>query len=120
MNPSTEDLAQRADVLQAVRACLDAGERMMLPRGGVAESEIALLRVGEEPNPFGGRVGDYRYQFESEDDLIHLMVVRTDYGPLTPEEGQRVVRFLLPDVQPGLVWLKAGEVSQHFYLGDLG
>lgn len=120
MNPSAAELLQRDEVMRSVRTFISRGERIMLPRSAFdAPSELALIRVGEEPNPFGGVVGGFRYQFESEDDLVHLMVVRCDYEPLSVEEGQGVLRFLLPGAEPGLIWLKAGTISQHFYLGEL-
>ncbi len=78
---------------------------------------FALLSVGLEPNDFGGSVGPYRYQFEGEDDLLHLMVTRQDTEPLSPREGQTVAGFLLAGVPTALIWLRPGHYSQHFYLG---
>jgi hypothetical protein len=78
--------------------------------------DFALTTVGIEPNDFGGRVGPYRYQFEGEEDLLHLIVTRLDGEPLSVEEGRDVAGFLLPEVEPGLLWLRPGQASQHFYL----
>ena len=118
--PTTAEIALRDAVMAHVRSYLDASQRIMLPPTppNADGAEIAMVRAGEEANPFGGRVGPYRYQFEGEDDLLHLMVVRNDYAPLTPEEAQQVLKFVWPDVTPGLVWLKPGTISQHFYLGE--
>jgi hypothetical protein len=79
--------------------------------------QYALLSVGIEDNAFGGNVADYRYQFEGEEDLLHLIVTGREGQLLTPQEGQRVASFLLPDVSPALIWLRPGEYSQHFYVG---
>lgn len=123
LDPTSTEVAQRDKVIEQVRLAVNAGERIMLPTGPAADPsdgpDIAMVRAGEEPNLHGGHVGPYRYQFEGEDDLLHVMVVRQDYDPLTPEEAQQVVRFLLPDAIPGLIWLKPGTISQHFYLGQL-
>lgn len=90
----------------------------MLPKAeSLTGSEVALMRAGEEPNPYGGTIGEFRYQFEGEDDLLHLMVVRQNYEPLTPEEGQVVAAFLLPELLPALIWLKPGTLTQNFYFG---
>lgn len=77
----------------------------------------ALLAIGNETNPFGGSVGEFRYQFEGEEDLLHLFVLRLNGDPLTVAEGQSVVDFVLRGVSPALIWLKPGEQSQHFYVG---
>jgi hypothetical protein len=77
----------------------------------------ALVSVGVEPNPFGGYAGDYRYQFEGEEDLLHLIVTRQDGRALAPEEAQRVASFVLEGLPPSLIWLKPGEFSHHFYFG---
>lgn len=78
---------------------------------------FALLSVGLEPNEFGGTVGHYRYQFEGEEDLLHLIVTVEDEGRVTAEEGQAVCGFLLQGVSPALIWLRPGKFSQHFYVG---
>lgn len=62
-------------------------------------------------------MSDYRYQFEGEEDLLHLIVTRIDSGKITPAEGQQVVSFLLPNLPTALLWLKPGEYTQHFYCG---
>ncbi len=79
--------------------------------------QFALLSVGLEENDFRGSVGPYCYQFEGEEDLLHLMVTRANGEPLTAEEGQQVASFALPGVPAALIWLRPGEFSQHFFLG---
>jgi hypothetical protein len=77
----------------------------------------ALINIGVEPNEFSGTVGRYRYQFEGEEDLLHLIVTTEEGEPLTAEEGQQVASFVLNGLPPALIWLRPGELSQHFYFG---
>ncbi len=77
----------------------------------------ALLSIGLEPNEYNGTLGPFRYQFEGEEDLLHLIVTRLDTEALTPQEGQRVAGFVLRGVPQALIWLRPGEYSQHFYFG---
>lgn len=79
--------------------------------------EFALLSIGAEPNQFSGSIGDYRYQFEGEEDLLHLIVLKADGEHLEPKEGQAVAGFVLNGVPPALIWLRPGVMSQHFYFG---
>lgn len=79
--------------------------------------QFALQSVGLEPNDFGGTVGEFRYQFEGEEDLLHIIVTRNSGLPLAPMEAQEVVTFLLPELPQSLMWLKPGEFTQHFYFG---
>lgn len=79
--------------------------------------EYAMATVGIEPNPYGGTFGPFRYQFEGEEDLLHLIVTRLDQSAFSPEEAQAVVSFLYPGVPTALMWFKSGTVSHHFYLG---
>lgn len=115
------ELAQRDAVIAAVMESIRTDTRITLPRFDPQRSrggaDFALQAIALEENPFGGAMGPYRYQFEGEDDLLHVFIVRADGGPLTPKEGQRVFSALLPDLPAALVWLKPGTVSQHFYFG---
>jgi hypothetical protein len=80
-------------------------------------SDSALVSVGIEPNPFGGTVGEHRYQFEGEEDLLHLIVTRIDGNTFAAEEAQEVAGFVLRDLPKSLIWLRPGEYSHHFYFG---
>jgi len=121
LNPTAPEQARAAEVRQSVLTAIQANEVIRLPDFDPATSlsspEVALQSVGIEPNPFGGSVGDYRYQLEGEEDLLHLIVTRLDNRPLTVEEARQVSAFVFPTVPPGLMWLKPGTVTQHFYIG---
>ena len=78
---------------------------------------FALINIGLEPNDFSGSLGDFRYQFEGEEDLLHLIVTRSNQSTLTTEEARVVADFVLIGMPSALVWLRPGEYSQHFYFG---
>ena len=110
---------RRDEILANVIACVREGQTIKLPpfdRNLSQGGKAALTSVGLEPNDFGGTVGPYRYQFEGEEDLLHLVVTRLDQEKLTPAEGKEVAAFVLGKVPSSLVWLRPGEYSQHFYL----
>ncbi len=113
LNPSPDEIAQRNAVVALVLEFIERGETIRLP-AFVRGSESS---VGQEPNPFGGLVGDFRYQIEGEEDLLHLLVVRQDLGQISIEEGHAVASFMLNGVPPMLVWLRPGMRSHHFYVG---
>jgi hypothetical protein len=120
LKATAQEIALRDAVVAAVLEAIHRDARIVLPAYHPefsTPSERALLTVGVEPNPYGGTVGSYRYQFEGEDDLLHVFVVRTDGSSLTVAEGQGVLRFLLPDLPAALCWVRPGEYSQHFYFG---
>ncbi|MBS1716300.1 MAG: hypothetical protein JSS72_01050 [Armatimonadetes bacterium] len=110
---------QRDTVMRKVVEAIETNVRILLPafdrNAEDVGAEFALARI--IPNPYGGVIGPYRYQFEGEEDLLHLIVARSDDGVLTPEEGQDVANFLLNGVPSGLIWLKPGQRTQHFYVG---
>lgn len=111
----------RDEVIGRILADVRAGQTIYLPdfdrEVSRPSDEFAMLSVGVEANGYGGTVGDFRYQFEGEEDLLHLMVVRREGGEISPAEAQGVVDFLYPGVPPALMWFKAGTMSHHFYLG---
>jgi hypothetical protein len=117
--PTSDESARRDCVMERVFEDIRQGRRIVLPdfEPGAEEGgeEYALFAI--QPNDYSGEVCGYRYQFEGEDDLLHVMVLRLDRQPLTVQDAQQVVAFLLPDTPPGLVWLKPGTLSQHFYVG---
>lgn len=120
MNPTTDQCAQRDRVMAEILRCVREDVKILLPRltpVPTANPDLAWMEVGIEANAFGGLVGDYRYQFEGEEDLLHLMVFRQDQTTLTVEEAQGVAEFLLPGFPSALVYLKPGNFSQHFFIG---
>ncbi len=64
---------------------------------------------------FCGTVDEFTYFFEGEDDLLHVGIGRKKEGPLSVEEAQTVLSFLAPTLPTGVVWVKPGTYSHHFY-----
>ena len=120
MNPTDAERQRRDAVMRRVLEYIGANRRIALPPFDPAiarpSDQFALVNVGLEPNEFAGTIGRFRYQFEGEEDLLHL-IVTADRGEITTREGQIVASFLLQGVPPALIWLKPGELSQHFYVG---
>lgn len=114
------EAAQRNAVLSRILDFIDRGERILLPDWDGSPqplSDYALLNVGREENEFGGKVGPWRYQFEGEDDLLHLMICRLDQAPMPAEESRALVSWLLKGVPVGLYWVRHATHSHHFYVG---
>ena len=120
LEPTTDEIERRDAVLGAILTHVREDKAIHLPDFDPSTSiaaDSALLTVGAEPNDFCGTAGPFRFQFEGEEDLLHLIVTRIDGGAISPEEGQAVCGFALPGVPHGLVWFRPGEMSQHFYVG---
>ncbi|MBS1707862.1 MAG: hypothetical protein JSS65_03970 [Armatimonadetes bacterium] len=120
-SPTADDAARRDTVVAALLAAIREGRTVHLPEFDPAysqpEEHAALVRVGSEPNPYGGEAAGFRYQLEGEDDLLHLIVSRLDGLSPSVEDGQAVAAFVWPGVPPGLVWIRPGDYSHHFYVG---
>lgn len=120
MIPTESEQRRRDEVAQRLLRFIDEGKRVALPDFDVSvarpDDRFALVNVGLEPNDFTGTLGRFRYQFEGEEDLLH-MIVTADEGEVSTREGQAVASFVLKGVPPALIWMKPGEVSQHFYVG---
>lgn len=120
LEPTSDETVRRDAVMAEVFRCVREDRTIKLPDFDPEVSRpspSAMVSVGVEPNPFGGQVGGYRYQFEGEEDLLHLFVTRLDGGPIGPEEAQSVADFVLVGLPRALIWLRPGEFSQHFYFG---
>jgi len=121
LEPTKAESERRKEVLGAVLDHVRSGTVVRLPdydpKISEASDRFAMQSVGIEPNAFGGTVGEFRYQFEGEDDLLHLFITRSSGAEITVVEGQAVVAFLLVGVPTALIWLKPGKYTQHFYLG---
>ncbi len=94
----------QAEAQRILEAVLDAIER----------SEPITL---DQAQRFGGLIGDYRVQFEGEDDLLHCAVARRDGQPITLEEAHRVVEPFFARLPKGIVWCKPADYSVHYYVG---
>jgi hypothetical protein len=115
-----EQQSRRDKVIQKILKDIKEGVTIKLPDFDPLTSrpsDKALLTVGLIPNPYNGVYGPFRYQFEGEEDLLHLIITRIDDGCLSVKDGQLVAEFVLKGVPPALIWLKPGEHSQHFYVG---
>ena len=119
--PTEAEIAQRNAVMAKILECTRTETRIKLPEFDPARErpsdQFALINVGLEPNDFGGTLGSYRYQFEGEEDLLHLMITSISEDPVTTAEAHQVASIVLHGVPSALVWLKPGEFSQHFYVG---
>ena len=119
--PTEAEYAQRNAVMAKILECTRTETRIKLPVFDPSRErpsdQFALINVGLEPNEFGGVLGDYRYQFEGEEDLLHLMITSVSSAPVTTAEAHQVASIVLHGVPSALVWLKPGEYSQHFYVG---
>lgn len=116
-----EEKERRDAVMRRILDCVRENRRIALPPFDASldrpSDRFALLSVGLEPNDFSGTLGRYRYQFEGEEDLLHLIVTEATGGNLGPREGQAVAEFVLRGMPTALIWLRPGEFSQHFYFG---
>jgi hypothetical protein len=121
LEPTDAELAQRNAVMAKILECTRTETRIKLPEFDPARErpsdQFALINVGLEPNDFGGVLGTYRYQFEGEEDLLHLMITSVSEEPVSTAEAHQVASIVLHGVPSALVWLKPGEFSQHFYVG---
>lgn len=121
LEPTDAERARRVEVMETILAHVRENRTIKLPPFDPSISrpsdEFALQSVGLEPNPFSGSVGPFRYQFEGEEDLLHLIVARADAGPLSAADGQAVAGFLLQGVPSAMIWIKSGQKTQHFYFG---
>jgi len=121
LRPEVSEQSRRDEVMRLILDCVNRNQTIRLPKFDPLlarpSDQFALVSIGLEVNEFSGSLGPYRYQFEGEEDLLHLIVTREDQGELSAKEGQSVAGFVLRGVPPGLIWLKPGEFSQHFYFG---
>ena len=121
ISPSDEETARRNEVMNLILEFVRENRTIKLPAFDPTLSRpsdrFALLSIGLESNEFSGTVGEFRYQFEGEEDLLHLIVTHKEGQPVTTEQGQAVASFILRGVPTALIWLRPGEYSQHFYFG---
>jgi hypothetical protein len=117
--PTASERLRRNEVMARILDFIDRDEKILLPpfdpKSQMRSADFALLAI--EENGFSGSIGPFRYQFEGEDDLLHLAIFRTNGGALGVDEARRVASFLLPEIPSALIWLRPGKLSQHFYVG---
>jgi len=65
---------------------------------------------------YGAILGDFRVQFEGEDDLLHLSITRVDGGRVAHEEAQRIADLFFHAVPKGLIQCRPAEYSVHYYI----
>lgn len=65
---------------------------------------------------YGTTVGDFRVQFEGEDDLLHLSITRVDGEPICHEEAQRIAEAFFHSVPKGLIQCRPAVYSVHYYI----
>jgi hypothetical protein len=119
--PTESEQLRRDEVMARVLECIRSDQRIKLPVFNPdldrPTDQFALLSIGLEPNDFSGSIGSFRYQFEGEEDLLHLIVTKANQGPLETHDSQAVAAFVLRGMPTALIWLKPGEFSTHFYFG---
>src|SRR6185312_13962193 len=110
LEPTPEEVLRRDLILDEVLRCIRDGRLIRLPDFDPAlarpSDRFALINIGMEPNLFGGSVGCYRFQFEGEEDLLHVIVTREAGDSISVAEAQAVAGFVLKDLSPALIWLK--------------
>lgn len=121
LTPTEAEQARRDEVMGLILEMVKVNARIKLPDFDPEidrpSDQFALQSVGIEPNKFSGTIDRFRYQFEGEEDLLHLIVASGNDSPVTAEEGQHVAGFVLRGMPPALIWLRPGEYTQHFYFG---
>ncbi|MCS7310251.1 MAG: hypothetical protein NZ741_08535 [Armatimonadetes bacterium] len=65
---------------------------------------------------YGATLGEYRVQFEGEDDLLHLSITRVDGGRMTHDEAQQLADLFFHAVPKGLIQCLPAEHSVHYYI----
>ncbi|MER3474263.1 MAG: hypothetical protein C4335_09590 [Armatimonadota bacterium] len=65
---------------------------------------------------YGTTLGDFRVQFEGEDDLLHLSITRVDGVPISHEEAQRIADAFFHAVPKGLIQCRPAVYSVHYYV----
>jgi hypothetical protein len=121
VNPTAQEIARRREVMERVLDYTRENRTIKLPEFDPAldrpSDQFALISIGIEPNDFSGTVGRYRYQFEGEEDLLHLIITAENQETVSTEEAHQLTSFILRGVPTALIWLRPGEFSQHFYFG---
>lgn len=70
----------------------------------------------ERRERYGTILGDFRVQFEGEDDLLHLSITRIDGGQVSHEEAQHIAEAFFRVVPKGLIQCRPAKYSVHYYI----
>jgi len=65
---------------------------------------------------YGATLGNFRVQFEGEDDLLHLAITRTDDGEVSHREAQTIADAFFHRVPKGLIQCRPAVYSVHYYI----
>ncbi len=65
---------------------------------------------------YGIDIGEYRAQFEGEDDLLHLSITRLDNGPVDWPEARALSALFFAGIPETMIFAKPARCSAHFYL----
>jgi hypothetical protein len=121
VQPTAEEVARRREVMERVLEYTRSDTTIKLPvfdpKIDRPSDQFALISIGLEPNQFSGTLARYRYQFEGEEDLLHLIVTAENQEMVSTAEAHTVASFVLRGMPTALIWLRPGEYSQHFYFG---
>jgi len=118
--PTADECNRRSEVLATILEDIKADRTIKLPDFDARNphpSDIALFPTPSTQNSYNGTVYDYRYQFEGEEDLLHLIVTRIDETEISVEEGQATASFVFNGVPTALIWMRPGKFSQHYFVG---
>jgi len=100
MKELTSEHPEVRRILQAIIADTRAGVPILLSRR----------------ERYGATLGDFRVQFEGEDDLLHLSITRVDGGCVAHEEAQRIADLFFHAVPKGLIQCRPADYSVHYYV----
>lgn len=123
LSSDPESCGERARVWSALVGYLEDDRKVPFPRppsdppGATFDPRRGFPSPGVLTGPFGGVIEGHRFVFEGEDDLLHLILMRTDGAPLEREPALEVAEFLTEGVPKSMKWLRLGPTSLSLYLG---
>ncbi|WKZ81350.1 MAG: hypothetical protein QY327_05465 [Fimbriimonadaceae bacterium] len=123
LSSDNEACRERERVWSALAAYIEENRKVPFPRPpddsprASFDPTRGFPSPGALTGPFGGVIGEYRFVFEGEDDLLHLLLMRTDGAALERESALEVAEFLTEGVPKSLKWLRLGPTSLSLYLG---
>jgi len=85
-------------------------------RALVEDVQAGVPILLERRERYGAILGDFRVQFEGEDDLLHLAITRVDGGRVSHEDAQHIADLFFHAVPKGLIYSRPAEYSVHYYV----